>query len=105
MLGCDINDVDACLEMASKVVEQDVFLEDSKAPYAEVIFLKMFAQCQQRFGLPFYPGQRGSDKLPKGLVKIFRLLAIWDFELFQLSIRMENIEGRKMVFLRHHVKS
>ena len=99
MIEVNVDDIDHCIEQALSLRNKEVILNHPTAPYVEIVFLKAFSQLQERYGLPAYPLRKGADKLPKGLKKIFRLMAVWELPERQITIRMEAIEGRKFVFL------
>lgn len=67
------------------------------APDATETFRAVLATLVARLGEPDFPGQpRGPERLPDAPTS---LRAVWDFDYYLLTLRVENVDGEPTAIL------
>jgi hypothetical protein len=78
-----------------------VFLRGS----ARETFLVVFAVFVKQFGAPDYPNAAGDVVRESLRFPEEAMLAIWDFDYYRLSLRLENVDADATVLLARHDNS
>ena len=79
----------------------DVEVESCTGSSGEDAFLSIYGALTTRLGIPDFPGGLPEFDWRTELRLDCRLLAVWDFDYYQLSLRLE---GKRVLLRRHSIE-
>ena len=89
----DISKIDEAIDKAFEFSGTKVGINNSHVLNSESNFLSVYSALVEKYGFPDYPCDLGSQKLLDVLDIEENLVAIWDFDYYQLSLRKDNNEA------------
>ena len=94
-----LNDLQECVELAMSSNE-DVELIGDAGDSPSALFLMAFSRLILELGEQDYPGEE--TNWPKELGLDVELFALWNFDYYQLSLRLHDDGSRELVVLRKY---
>lgn len=94
----DIANLENAIEKAFELSGHEVLITDSNALNDESNFLSVFSALQQKYNAPDYPCYIDSAEWLEVLEIQEKLVAIWDFDYYRLSLRKG---GKSAIFTKH----